>query len=365
MTPLVEVHNEEELAMATEVGASLVGINARDLTSLQVDPTAFGRLAPKVKKGVVKVAESGVQCPHDLARYAHEGADAVLVGQYLSSAPDPAQAVRELVANALMHREYHQLAHGSQVRIELYPDRLEVVSPGGLFGALRADALGAETVTSSRNSVLGRLLEDISMPGENRMVCENRGTGLLAVSAALRQSGLEPTAIRNSLSEFRVILRRQLVLDADMEAWLDTLPLAGVSQRQKLCLAYLRREGSITNSAYRALTGSAAPAAAKDLEGLATRGLAIRDNLGKSVKWRLNPTAATSEVTSSTVLTGRKLDIVTMLAAGPMSASVLAERLGVSPGAVRHHLQELEAAGTIAPTAVKKSPRNTWVLVEG
>jgi ATP-dependent DNA helicase RecG len=275
----------------------------------------------------------------------------------------PEEAVRELVANALMHREYHPLGQGSQVRIEMYPDRLEVVSPGGLFGAFRPNVLGAETVTSSRNAVLGRLLEDIQLPGTSRMVCENRGTGLLAVSAALRNSGLEPTTIRDALAEFRVVLHREPILDGAVKAWLDTLPLSGLSQQQRLGLAYLHRRHTITNLVYRALTGKGARAAAKDLEALAGRGLVIRDNLTKSVKWRLNQAIASTDSRPSSALMGRKLEIVSILMAGPLSTAQIADRMRVSAGAVRHHIQGLEAAGAIAPTANKKSPLNKWVLV--
>lgn len=61
----------------------------------------------------------------------------------------PEEAVREVVANALMHRDYHALAHGAQVRVALYPDRLEVSSPGGLHGPVAREDLFAEAVSSS------------------------------------------------------------------------------------------------------------------------------------------------------------------------------------------------------------------------
>jgi len=71
------------------------------------------------------------------------------------------------------------------------------------------------------------------------MVCENRGTGLLAVSAALRDSGLEPTVIRDSLAEFRAVLYREPILDEAARTWLGTLPLSGITAGQRLGLAYL------------------------------------------------------------------------------------------------------------------------------
>ena len=97
MTALVEVHDEEEADMALRAGARLVGVNARDLHTLEVDKTVFSRLAPGLPGEVLRVAESGVQGPGDLMTYAGYGADAVLVGQSTATAPDPRAAVRQLV----------------------------------------------------------------------------------------------------------------------------------------------------------------------------------------------------------------------------------------------------------------------------
>jgi indole-3-glycerol phosphate synthase len=77
MTPLVEVHDEAELERALAAGARVVGVNARDLKTLEVDRGVFARLAPRIPDGVVKIAESGVRGPHDLLAYAAGGADAV------------------------------------------------------------------------------------------------------------------------------------------------------------------------------------------------------------------------------------------------------------------------------------------------
>lgn len=98
MTALVEVHDELETERALLAGAKVVGVNARDLKTLQVDRAVFGRLAPMLPPQVVKVAESGVRGPHDLLAYAHDGADAVLVGEGVVTGGDPRAAVAELVA---------------------------------------------------------------------------------------------------------------------------------------------------------------------------------------------------------------------------------------------------------------------------
>ena len=98
LTPLVEVHDEAEVQRAVAAGARLVGVNARNLKTLEVDRGAFSRVAPAIPDGVVVVAESGVRGPEDVTELARQGADVVLVGEALVKGGDPAGAVAGLVA---------------------------------------------------------------------------------------------------------------------------------------------------------------------------------------------------------------------------------------------------------------------------
>ena len=98
LTPLVEVHDEEEVDRALDAGATLVGVNARNLKTLEVDRDTFSRLAPRIPDDVVRVAESGVRGPHDVFEYAKQGANVVLVGETLVRGRDPRAAVADLVA---------------------------------------------------------------------------------------------------------------------------------------------------------------------------------------------------------------------------------------------------------------------------
>ncbi len=100
LTALVEAHTEEELARAVDVGADVIGINARDLTTLSVDRSVFQRLVPGIPEDVVKVAESGVALPDDVAEYRHWGADVVLVGEALVRSGDPRSAIGSFVRGA-------------------------------------------------------------------------------------------------------------------------------------------------------------------------------------------------------------------------------------------------------------------------
>ena len=97
MTALVEVHTAEEADRALEAGAKVMGVNARNLHTLEVDREVFGRIAPGLPMDVVKIAESGVRGPGDLMAYAGAGADAVLVGEGLVAADDPKAALVQLV----------------------------------------------------------------------------------------------------------------------------------------------------------------------------------------------------------------------------------------------------------------------------
>ena len=90
LTVLVEVHDEAETERAVALGAELIGVNARNLKTLEIDDDTFGRLAPLIPDDRVKVAESGIFGPADVKRFVAEGARAVLVGEALVKDGDPA-----------------------------------------------------------------------------------------------------------------------------------------------------------------------------------------------------------------------------------------------------------------------------------
>jgi len=96
---LLEVHDEDELAVALDLGADLVGINNRNLTTFEVDLATTERLAAGVPEGVVLVSESGIFTPDDIGRLERAGARAFLVGESLMREPDVGLALRNLRRN--------------------------------------------------------------------------------------------------------------------------------------------------------------------------------------------------------------------------------------------------------------------------
>ncbi len=94
--PLVEVHTAEELKLALSVGAHVIGINHRDLSTFSIDPKLSEQLVPLIPAGKLIVAESGIQTAEDVKRMKQLGVHALLIGEALMKAPDPAAKVREL-----------------------------------------------------------------------------------------------------------------------------------------------------------------------------------------------------------------------------------------------------------------------------
>ena len=97
MTALVETHSAEEVSRALDIGASLVGVNARNLSTFELDQNLFGALADRIPSGVVRVAESAVKTAADVAHYRSAGADVVLVGEALVTS-DPIRTLSEFLA---------------------------------------------------------------------------------------------------------------------------------------------------------------------------------------------------------------------------------------------------------------------------
>jgi indole-3-glycerol phosphate synthase len=98
MAVLVETHSADEVSRALDIGAGLVGVNARDLSTFELDQNLFGTLAGQIPSGVIRVAESAVKSAADVAHYREAGADVVLVGEALVTG-DPVRTLAEFLGN--------------------------------------------------------------------------------------------------------------------------------------------------------------------------------------------------------------------------------------------------------------------------
>ena len=176
----------------------------------------------------------------------------------------PEEALREALVNAVVHRDYSQYVLGSQVRIEMYANRLEIISPGGLFGPVSLANL--ETSQASRNQLLIRLLGEVGL-------VENRGSGIRAMVSAMREAHLEPPQFEDHRDYFKVIFSNQALLDPESLAWLNQFAGLPLNSRQRISLAYLHKHEQMTNPEYCRLNSVDSVTATRDLKGLVESGL--------------------------------------------------------------------------------------------
>jgi len=189
----------------------------------------------------------------------------LIEGVYRRDIPEyPEEAVREAVVNAVAHRDYSGFARGSYIQIRLFADRLEVHSPGGLYGRVTEETLEEEH--STRNRLLMRLMEDL------RLV-ENRGSGIRIMIAALRKANLEPPRFQDRRVSFRVIFHSHTLMSPEAVAWLNQFADRPLNDGQRVALAYLRQHERVTNGEYRRLNHVDRDAATRDLRGLVRVGL--------------------------------------------------------------------------------------------
>jgi len=97
MAALIEVHTADELERAMEITPRIIGVNSRNLKTLEVNPAAFAELIPQIPNEVIRVAESGISGRSDVEFAQSHGADAILVGEALVISADPNLAMRALL----------------------------------------------------------------------------------------------------------------------------------------------------------------------------------------------------------------------------------------------------------------------------
>lgn len=267
----------------------------------------------------------------------------------------PLEAVREAVVNALMHRDYSPVTRGTQVQIELFPDRLIVRSPGGLYGGVVVDELGEEGISSSRNAVLASLLSDTYLPMSNELVAENRSSGIPAMLDVARRRGLPRPNFRSSITSFVVTMARSELLSPEVRAWIAGLDAHLPSQAHHLALAMLR-EGYLTNEMLRQW-GVDRIAAGQVLRDLVDQGLAVKEGGRRYAQYVLDAAALSTSSDPSDVLS----DIGQILRdRGDMTTGELTELMGASRTTVRKHLKSLITEGSVTAIGAAQSPRRRY-----
>lgn len=168
---------------------------------------------------------------------------------YRADVPDyPLVAVREALVNALMHRDYSPSALGSQVQINMFVDRLEITSPGGLYGGVTVENLGEAGLSASRNQRLSSFLEDLTFVGGGP-IAENRGSGIATINRALEEALMPPPVFTNRLTDFTVTFRKRRIAPDERHGTASEQVLDLLHQRESWATAELVKETGLSRSA--------------------------------------------------------------------------------------------------------------------
>lgn len=274
----------------------------------------------------------------------------LIEGLYRRDIPEyPEEAVREAVLNAIAHRDYSHFARGSYVQIRLFADRLEIQSPGGLFGNVTEETIEHEQ--STRNRVLMRLMEDTHL-------VENRGSGIDAMIAAMRQANLEPPRFQDRRSSFGVMFRNHTLMNSEAIAWLNQFAAEPINDRQRVTLAYLRLNQRITNGEYQRLHHVDSVTANRELRGLVQTGLAVQNSTRRWAFYTLNvpatkPTKATPQGDASA---GEKI-LAWVREKGSIKRADCQRLLGITPDRARHLLTQLRREGKLLMKGQRKGAK--------
>jgi ATP-dependent DNA helicase RecG len=273
----------------------------------------------------------------------------------------PLEALREIIVNALVHRDYSVYSRGTPTQIVLYADRLVVGNPGGLFGAVTEDDLGGEGVSSTRNPVLVKLLEDVLIPGTDRTVCENRASGIPTILRETRRAGSALPEFHSRITRFKVVLPRHALLTPDTMQWIRRLGASGLSPTQQIALAQMREGRAVTNQTMRNL-GLDGRRATTELAELVARKLSVRIGERRHSRYVLAAGMPEVELVEHDSAERETMILDLLSARQDMSRREIEEATGFGQISTLRALDALLDAGRVEATAPPRSPHRRYRL---
>jgi ATP-dependent DNA helicase RecG len=277
------------------------------------------------------------------------------------------EVIREAIVNALMHRDYSPQARGTQIQVELFPDRLTVMSPGGLFGNVRLESLGEHRASSSRNARLAALLQEAGDPLTGRPVAENRGSGIsMMISRVRRDTGVVPL-FNSNLDFFRVAVPRSSPVTTEIRYWAEHVSGDQELSRTQVAALALAKAGYDVDSALMRRLGLSTAEARRELGQLLDLGLLMPRKARDTGSYRLSP--GLPEIAPLEITTGpapapangvRHRILEALTDTEPATREELQHVTGASRSGVTKALDALIADGVVEPTAPPRSPNRRY-----
>lgn len=261
----------------------------------------------------------------------------------------PLDAVREALVNALAHRDYSSYAESEQVRVELYSNRLEIISPGGIWGG-RTERELFEGGSRSRNATLTRILEDVPTGLSDEMVSENAGVGIRLMVGSMRRRGLPIPALSARPTSFTATLTRHGLLDPETVDWLATVGAGRLDERSRAVLALVSSGRKIDDQTVRYQLDMDSRDALALLRTLASEGWLSE---GRNARFLPGPRAVGQLPIDAGISDDQKVDpvLAVLLQHGEASIQDIATASGIGLSALRYRLRGLIERGEISATA--------------
>ena len=256
----------------------------------------------------------------------------------------PRFALREAVVNAVAHRDYSM--RGSHIQLQLYPDRLEIYTPGGLPPPVTVDNI--EDEKSTRNENIVGLLQDYGY-------MERRGYGFDGIVATMREAGLAPPQVRDDGASFGLCLRSHVLMEPEAIAWLRQFNAFGLSPQERLALAYLRVNERLYNRDYVRLSGCTSVEATTALRQMVNKGVVVMKNTRGGAYYTLSDSLPVVQPNLlDTPLTDEEMVLEFTRTKGAIRRRDVIEMLGCTPRYATNLLLRLRRQGKLKPHGMRK-----------
>ena len=262
----------------------------------------------------------------------------------------PREVLREAIANAVVHREYHELFRGQPVTVDVYPDRVMVTNPGGLWGGKTLQNIDDGT-SRCRNQVLMQLLQGVPLSGGAGLTVEAQGSGVPLMINEMRAHALDPPSFHARPDQVSVELRRHGAEVPQLRSWLRELTEEPLAPPEDSALLLAKRDGSVSVADLRDNLRIDSDDARDLLAGLMSRGLLRQSDSESFVLWSDRPTLRPNQASLLEALSTTEARDV----------HELAGLVGKQPTALRPILRRLVAAGYVTATAPPTSRHRRYL----
>lgn len=274
----------------------------------------------------------------------------------------PKEVLREVIANAVIHREYDSRFTGEAVAVDVYPDRVEVSNPGGLWGGVTLENI-ANGISRCRNTTLVQLMHKIPYSREDAVTVEGGGTGIPLIIREMASRALGEPKFEASPDRFTVTLARYGVEYQQNRQWLEHLQ-TGLDRHEQTILLMLRRQGTMNVEQLHTSLRIDSDDIRKILTTLIAKGLVRNSDNGAYTLTNDNTTSAGVEpltLTRSDTLTVAERQLLkTLSPSEAMSARKISEMTDRSLPSVRKLLRRLVGAGMVIATAPPSSKNRQY-----